>query len=104
MEKEEVVLNNEENTLEKTLFLFMAKAEDDPRLGPPHISLYLSLLLQFKKQGCVNPISVFSKSLRSTAKIAARVTYQKCIHELKEYGYIDYHPSYNHTLGNLFWV
>ena len=29
------------------------------------------------------------------AKINGLATYHKCIRELHEYGYIDYHPSYN---------
>ena len=75
-----------------------ATMEEDARLGPAHVSLYLSLLQEWNVIGGVNPISIQRKKVMKLSKIKARRTYNKCINQLCEYGYIQYKPSVNsHT-------
>jgi hypothetical protein len=82
------------------LYRFMNQVKEDPRIGPSHISLYLAIVHcgQVQKQ---LPVCVFGRDLMKSAKISAGGTYHKCMKELKEYGYIQYVPSYNPVLGSL---
>ncbi|HVM87888.1 MAG TPA: hypothetical protein VMT76_06845 [Puia sp.] len=48
-----------------------------------------------------NPITIRRQQLMQEAKISARTSYNKCMRELHEYGYIKYLPSYSFYLGNL---
>ncbi len=89
---------------ENALLVFMEMAKEDPRIGPSHISLYISILLEYHRQGYTIPISVFSKVLMRQAKISAVGTYHKCMKDLKEYGYLKYVPSYNPVLGSLIYL
>lgn len=83
------------------LWGFLEAAADDPKLTPTHISLYLGIVYCWKRQGSCNPASVFRNDLMRLAKIAGRSTYQKCMQELHEYGYIRYIPSFNHYVGSI---
>jgi hypothetical protein len=79
---------------------FHGSIVDDPRVGPAHVSLYVAILHFASEQEFKRPISVFGKELMKHAKIAGAATYTKCIQELKEFGYIDYIPSFNPLLGS----
>lgn len=82
----------------------MDLAREDPRIGPSHISLFVSILVAYHSQGYAIPISVFSRDLMKQAKISATGTYHKCMRDLKDYGYIKYTPSYNPVLGSLIYI
>jgi hypothetical protein len=86
------------------LYGFMDMVAEDPRLGPSHISLFMAILFLYKQQDCQMPVSAFSRQLMKQAKISAVGTYHKCIQELKEYGYINYIPSFNPLLGSLVYL
>lgn len=74
---------------------FLNSIPDDPRLGPYHISLYMSLYHHWLLNGCMDQFHIQRESIMQMAKISGIATYHKCIKELDEYGYIKYRPSYN---------
>jgi hypothetical protein len=68
---------------------------DDARIGATHISLYMALLQQWNMSGGANPFDIKRAIIMKGAKINSRCTYNKCINNLKEFGYITYMPSIN---------
>jgi len=79
-----------------TFVQFQVKAEQDPRIGPVHISIYsaLIILLVIQKQ---NPIRLFAREVMIRAKILGVATYHKTIRQLDQFGYIQYLPSCYHV-------
>ena len=80
---------------------FFTLIQGDERISVWHISLYIALLHLWNQRGCQNPIAITRKEVMHLAHINALATYHKCIKELKEFGYIEYIPSYNPFLGSL---
>lgn len=74
---------------------FYEAIEDDVRISVTHISLYIALLHKWNINQGQNPISITRYELMKAAKISARHTYNKCINQLQNYGYIKYIPSPN---------
>ena len=74
---------------------FYEAIEEDVRIGTTHISLYMALLQQWNLNGGINPIVVARTTIMKAAKINARYTYNKCMNNLQEFGYITYLPSSN---------
>ncbi len=74
---------------------FYEAIADDARIGVTHISLYMALLQQWNVSGGINPVSVVRSKIMKAAKINARYTYNKCMNNLQEFGYITYLPSSN---------
>ncbi len=74
---------------------FYNAIEKDARINTTHISLYMALLQQWNSSGGKKILKVKRDALMKSAKINARYTYNKCINDLKEFGYIDYRPSCN---------
>lgn len=79
----------------KPLSDFYKAIEDDARITATHISLYLALLNKWNFNQSQNPMSIVRDELMKAAKINARHTYNKCINELQQFGYITYFPSSN---------
>lgn len=75
--------------------VFYEAIEDDARIGTTHISLYMALLQQWNLNGGMNPIIIARATIMKAAKINARYTYNKCMNNLQEFGYITYLPSSN---------
>lgn len=88
----------------KRLWGFLEAATADPKLTPAHVSLYLALLFAYDGCGSQNPVSIQRQDLMRRAKIAGRTTYEKCIQELDQYGYIRYEPSFNRYLGSVVYL
>ena len=74
---------------------FYEAIEDDVRIGTSHISIYMALLQQWNLNGGINPIIITRVAMMKAAKINARYTYNKCMNNLQEFGYITYLPSSN---------
>ncbi len=83
---------------------FMERVGDDPTMGPSHIGLYLAIVLEYERQGCRSPVSVYSRGLMRVAKVSAAGTYSKCMRDLQAAGYIRYIVSYNPVLGSLVYL
>ena len=73
---------------------FYEAIADDARIGATHISLYMALLQEWNTTVAQNPLSVNRDTMMKAARMG-RKTYNKCMKELQEYGYIKYEPSYN---------
>jgi hypothetical protein len=71
------------------------KISSDKRIQLSHIVFYINLLAYWQEQDYQNPLAVSSKKLMPTARIKSKVTYHKCLKDLKEFGYIEYTPSYD---------
>ena len=79
---------------------FYEAIEEDARIGTTHISLYMALLQEWNLNGGINPISIARTTIMKAAKINARYTYNKCMNNLQEFGYITYLPSSNPTTNS----
>lgn len=80
---------------------FYDKIQQDERLNPTHISLYIALFQFWNLNHFQNPISISRNEMMRLSKIAAFGTYHKCIKELQTFGYIEYIPSFNPYKGSL---
>ncbi len=83
---------------------FFEAIEDDVRISTTHISLYMALLQQWNIKGGMNPVTVFRSSIMKAAKINARYTYNKCMNNLQEFGYITYFPSSNQFVAGIVYL
>ncbi len=72
---------------------FYEAIEDDVRISTTHISVYMALLQQWNMNGGINPVTVVRSTIMKLAKINARYTYNKCMNNLQDFGYIIYLPS-----------
>jgi hypothetical protein len=79
---------------------FYKAIEDDVKINSTHISLYFALLQQWNLDQSKNTFLIVRDELMKTAKISSRHTYNKCMNELDEYGYISYTPSANPLTGS----
>lgn len=80
---------------------FYDKIQQDDRLNPKHISLYLALFQFWNINHFQNPISISRNEMMRLSKISALGTYHKCIKELQAFDYIEYILSFNPYKGSL---
>lgn len=78
---------------------FYERIADDGRIGMSHISLYMALVFQGKDSS--QPFLITREEIMQLSKIKSRQTYNRCMNELKEYGYIGYTPSSDPFSGSL---
>ncbi len=79
---------------------FYKAIEDDARISTTQISLYMALLQQWNIKGGKNPVLICRPAIMKAAKISSRHTYNKCINNLHEYGYIVYEASVNPSVAS----
>lgn len=77
------------------LSVFYKAIAEDARIGAMHISLYLALLQQSNVNEGKNPFTIKRSIIMKRAKINSRYTYNKCLNNLQDYGYIRYWPAIN---------
>lgn len=77
------------------LTTFYSAIKEDARIGASHISVYMALFQQWNEGGGINPIKIERGVIMKASKISARFTYNKCMNELQEFGYIIYKPTTN---------
>lgn len=82
----------------RLLVCFMERIQEDSRISPAHISLYVALVCAASR-GLT--LLVFRTEMAPRCKIAGPGTYHRCIRDLHEFGYLRYYPSYNHFVGSL---
>lgn len=75
-------------------------AQQDGRIGPTHIAVYVALWKFRVNEGFTNPIKVFRHDIMKIAKVL-RNTYYSCVGDLDRYGYIRYEPSNNKKTGSI---
>jgi hypothetical protein len=72
---------------------FLAMMEEERRFTPCHVSLYLALFHCWNCNQFENPFPLVRERLMKISAIGSRATYNKCLKELSEWGYIRYNPS-----------
>ena len=77
------------------LTMFYKRISEDNRISTTHISLYMALVQQWNLTGGKNPFPIRREEVMKAAKISARLTYNKCLNNLQQFGYIKYIPSSN---------
>ncbi len=82
------------------ILAFYGKARFDMRLLPTHQSLYLALFFLWRQSGGEDLFTISRKELMPLARLQSIATYHKCLRELKAFGYIEYHPTYNYYKGS----
>jgi hypothetical protein len=53
----------------------------------------MAILQQWNINGGTNPVRITRADIMKGAKMNARFTYNKCINNLQEFGYITYSPA-----------
>lgn len=76
----------------KPLADFYEAIEDDSRIGSSHISVYMALMVISGIGSGSNPFFTYRGEIIQRARISRR-TYNKCMRELQEFGFIKYEPS-----------
>ncbi|MFB6457046.1 MarR family transcriptional regulator [Chitinophaga sp. Hz27] len=77
--------------------------KNDNRIGAPHLSLYMALFQLWNLNDFEEPVSIDRPEVLELAKIS-RSTYQRCINDLHDLGYIKYVPSYHPVLGSIVYM
>jgi hypothetical protein len=72
---------------------FYDAIEDDVRISPTHISLYMALLQEWNINGGTNPVTIVRGGIMKAAKINARHTYNKCMNNCRS---LDIKPICRH--------
>lgn len=75
--------------------------EEDQRMTPYHISLYLSCFILWNMNRFRNPFPISRFEMMRLSRIGSVNTYAKCIKELGEWGYIEYVPFANMHSGSM---
>ena len=78
---------------------FYETIAEDNRIGYSHISIYITLLYFIQDKPLNNPLHIYRERIMKTARMSRR-TYNKCMRELVDYGYIKYEPSSNPAQGS----
>ncbi|MEQ8472566.1 MAG: hypothetical protein RIC35_15350 [Marinoscillum sp.] len=79
---------------------WFAKIQEDARINPTHISLYLALFQLWNMNRFRNPLSVARVEVMQLSKIGSANTYSKCMKDLHNWNYIHYQPSHNPLRGS----
>lgn len=80
---------------------FLDRAVKDPRVGPTHIALYVTIVQIWVEQGRKDRLHLFSCQGMERAKIASRCTYSRVINDLKDFGFLHYEPSLYKQRGSM---
>lgn len=82
----------------------LKKMQEDARLGPAHVSLYMAVVLMGVEQGAADGVAVRARMLMPPAKIGGLATYHRVMRQLNDYGYVRYVPSNDKRVGSRVWV
>ncbi|MES2328225.1 MAG: hypothetical protein V4539_01395 [Bacteroidota bacterium] len=89
----------------KALRDFYSVIADNARIGASHISVYVALLTRARDSpdGNVVMIMIHRIEIIKIAKVSRR-TYNKCMRDLEESGYIKYEPSSDPATLSKVWL
>lgn len=79
----------------KVVVSFFELAEEDPRVRPGHLGLYIALLAECIRGGGANPFPISRPKIMRLAKINSRSTYTLIMRDLMQFGFIRYLPAQN---------
>jgi hypothetical protein len=74
--------------------------QEDSRLNPTHISLYLALFQLWNHHRFRESFHVNREDVMKLSKIGSKSTYHRCVKELNHYKYLIYEPSHNPFKGS----
>jgi len=74
--------------------------QEDSRLNPTHISLYLALFQLWNHHRFRESFHVNREDVMKLSKIGSKSTYHRCVKELNNYKYLVYEPSHNPFKGS----
>jgi hypothetical protein len=74
---------------------FYERLEEDERLTPHHISLYMALFQVWNLHRFREQFDVSRQELMSLSRIGSPHTYARCMQQLTNWGYIEYSSSSN---------
>lgn len=83
------------------LTIFYDVIANDARIGATHISVYMALLQQWNLSGDKPEFEIKRSEIMKMAKINARHTYNRCMNDLHEFGYINYEPFANNSVKSI---
>lgn len=72
---------------------FFQKIINDHRLTSHHVSLYFVFMARAWQEG--QTFNIERRIIMEQAKIRSRSTYTRCLHQLQEWGYLNYKPAPN---------
>jgi len=72
----------------------------DDRVTVWHVSVYMAIFFRWRSNSYNNPVPITRKEIMKLAHVGRIATYHKCIRQLKEFGYLEYMPSYDPSLGS----
>ena len=79
---------------------WLAKISEDSRMNTTHVSLYLTLFHLWNLSRFKNPFYITRMEVMNISKIGSKTTYSKCLKDLDQWEYIQYHPSNNPRVGS----
>ncbi|MCD9015180.1 hypothetical protein [Parachryseolinea silvisoli] len=68
---------------------------DDDRPKTQHLALYMVLFNEWNSNLFRNPVILTRSDIMRMSKIGSAHTYTRCLKDLSEWGYFEYHPSYD---------
>ena len=80
---------------------FFATISEDVRITVSHTSLYLALYNRWQELGYPESMELDRTLAMAAAKISARSTYDKIIHDLHDFGYLKYEPVIGRGKSNV---
>jgi len=81
-----------------------SRLSKDDRVTVWHFSVYMAIFFRWRENGYINPVSVTRREIMTLAHIGSIATYHKCIKQLTQFGYLEYLPSYDPSLGSQIYV
>lgn len=79
----------------EALTKFYQAIQENNRISPSHIAVYMALFHRWHLNGFQNPVPITRRAVMQSAKISGLATYHRCIRDLHSFGYIIYQPSYD---------
>ena len=67
---------------------------------PIHLSIYLALFCSWQQFNYQTPFNISRSKIMGMAKVRVTTTYHKCIHNMSNFGFIEYKPTYNPLAGS----
>ena len=75
--------------------------QEDNRLNPTHISLYMAFFQLWNHHRFCKKFHVNREDVMKLSKIGSKSTYHRCVKELNHYNYLIYEPSHNPFKGSI---
>jgi hypothetical protein len=83
---------------------FYEAIQEDSRISPSHIAVYMALFQCWHLRGFQDPVPIIRREVMQAAKISGLATYHRCIRDLHAFGYIRYQPCYNPAKPSVVWL